>query len=538
MINDLLSKLPGFEQDVIYKLIAYQDLKLCLDVGAAAGVTTQWIKEAGSDETRILGFEPFPGNHAYFLKNTESLSNVELVRKAASSETGTSSFRVLSTVQGNEQGWEEMMGYSSTGFLTKNSDDGPSYTGTGYQNLTVEKVAISDLIDEHVDFVKIDVQGGELDVLKGCEPIIRKYGIDVMYVEFDGDRRIIEFLTSLGYSIFDTDYLLIPKRDDRSLLDDIGFYDFKILNLSTGRKAYRAKLSLADGEYCDFYNSFRDNCGQIYTDLICVSEPFLGEFLQNFMAFSQRYQDAQGRVEARSMKSIPRPLGQPLSQKLMGSTATASPTASLSSVKSSPSTSDQTTSTPSSEPTASTAPSPASSTKVMAVAPVVQESPVTQEQFTPPTSSSISDKSEVSDHQTVSSSNSETNSTPSTVLHSVPSPTSVPSEVSTSAASTAMLGRVIRYYSRWPVVLASMTVIANSLASVSEEPFRLPLSVLSIVSLLFLIGHAASKADYVLAELQKVEAEKQKTIAALERKVTRLSKRKKNRVMGKKPAKR
>jgi len=215
MINDFLAKIPGFKQDVIYSLIAYQDLKLCLDVGAAAGITTRWIKDAGTRETRVIGFEPFPGNHPYFLQNTKTLANVELIPKAASSTTGYSSFRVLSTVQGNEKGWNQMQGYSSTGFLISGEENKPTYSSDGFQELKVETIAIADIIDTHVDFMKIDVQGGEFEVLKGCQRIIQNHGIDVMYVEFDGDRRIIELLSTLGYSIFDTDYLVIPKGDNR-----------------------------------------------------------------------------------------------------------------------------------------------------------------------------------------------------------------------------------------------------------------------------------------------------------------------------------
>lgn len=546
MINDLLSKLPGFEQDIIYKLIAYQDLKLCLDVGAAAGVTTRWIKDAGSDGTRVIGFEPFPGNHSYFLDHTKTLSNIELVKKAAAAQTGTSSFRVLSTVQGSEKGWESMQGYSSTGALIDDVNAQPVHSAAGFQDLNVDTVAIADLVDEHVDFMKIDVQGGELDVIKGCEPIIRKHGIDVMYVEFDGDRRIIEFLTSLGYSIFDTDYLLIPKGDDRSLLDGIGFYDFKVLNLSTGRKAYRAKLSVADGDYCDFYNNVRDNCGQIYTDLICVSEPFLGSFFKHFMAFSQRYLDAQGNTP-RSMKAIPRSLGKPFPKKVapppipLTPSAPPAPTPSPTTqspappapTTSAPTTSAPTTSAPTTSapttlsptPTALTPSSTPSNNKIATatIAPVATATAVEQEPV-PPKKDPMPQRKAVKAEPIAKNTKNVKKPAQSSPVSAAPAPMA---SKEPSSAMTAMLGRILQYYSRWPVVLASVAIALNAVAFGAQGLLGLPLIVLGTLIVLFLVGHAASKADYVLAELQMVNAEHQKTIATLNRQVTRLKKRQK-----------
>lgn len=467
MINDLLAKLPGFKQDIIYKLISYQDLKLCLDVGAAAGVTTRWIKMAGSESTRVVAFEPFPGNHNYFLKNTEQLTNIELVKKAASSTTGVSSFRVLSTVQGGEKGWEKMSGYSSTGFLTSEKKTKPPPASAGFQEFTVDTVAIADLINSHVDFMKIDVQGGEFEVLKGCEPIMLNHGIDVMYVEFDGDRRIIELLNSLGYTIFDTDYLLIPKGDQRSLLDNIGFYDFKELNLSTGRKAYRAKLSLSNEEYCDFFDAFRAQCGQIYTDLICVSEPFLSSFIQNWSAFIADSSSAE-KTGDRPLKSIPRPVGKHLPRP---SAPTRSP-APISTAASS-----------------GGAEHPASSSLPPIPSKQSDSSPTPQRKR-PPQAQPVQNQGKL-------------NAVPAAEVF-IPE---APESAGLVARYSALQSRVINYYSRWPVVLAGGAIAFNTLA-IFETPLRWGFMCLGTSGLLFLIGHAASKADGVLTQIEQLKQDR------------------------------
>ena len=110
MVCHWLSKLRGFQHDVIYELIAYQDLRLCLDIGAAAGAATCRIAEAGTADTRIKAFEPFPGNHQFFRDQTAGLDNVELIERAVSNRSGGSRFHVGTTVTGSKPGWERMRG--------------------------------------------------------------------------------------------------------------------------------------------------------------------------------------------------------------------------------------------------------------------------------------------------------------------------------------------------------------------------------------------------------------------------------------------
>lgn len=59
--------------------------------------------------------------------------------------------------------------------------------------------------DHQIDqchLIKIDVDGRELDVLRGGEQLIKKLR-PLLIVESNGDHRIIEFLTTLGYRVFD-----------------------------------------------------------------------------------------------------------------------------------------------------------------------------------------------------------------------------------------------------------------------------------------------------------------------------------------------
>ncbi|WP_416672052.1 FkbM family methyltransferase [Egbenema bharatensis] len=409
MINDLLFKLLCFKHDVIYDLISYQDLKLCVDVGAAAGVITKKIKQAGTNETKVLAFEPFEGNHQYFLKNTATLKNVELIPKAVSVQSGTAKFQVPSVVAGTERGWEEMIGYSSAGSLV--NDKAGAAQASASREFLVDTVAIDDIVHEHIDFLKVDVQGGELEVLKGCERVICDHGIDVMYVEFSGDERILEFLHAHHYSVFDTDYLIMARNDDPSLIQSSGFYDLNEVNLSNGHKAYHAKLRLVDQEYCSFLRDCRKSFGYVFTDLICVSDRFLDQFVVNLGdLLCETSAEGENKQVVLSMTTN-RKLSAPVNKHIA--------------------------------------------------------------------TSSLSLPMALSSQQ---------NQT----------------KLGTVELATDLLKRIGSYYSRWPIILAILAIFLN-LAMLVSNSYRWFFACSTTVVLLLLIGHAASKADYVLAEVEQIK---------------------------------
>ncbi|PSB68219.1 hypothetical protein C7B61_02055 [filamentous cyanobacterium CCP1] len=233
--------------------------------------------------------------------------------------------------------------------------------------------------------------------------------IDVIYIEFSGDKRILDLLISHQYSIFDTDYLVVPKEQNDSFpekIQDLGFYDFGAVNLSTGKSAYHVKLNLPDREYCSFLKEFGQKYGYIQTDLICVSRKFLPQFIIN--------------------------LGQFLTQ----SNASIQPTKSIASSV------------------------PSVKTKL---------------------------ENQLSQSAALNAKNS-----------------AAPLPNSSTSLATSLLKRIANYYRRWPILLAGIAIAFNLLA-LFDTPYRWIFGTGSTVTLLFLIGHAASKADYVLAEVEKIK---------------------------------
>jgi len=99
MIRHLTENIDKPRRDCVYDILCHLDLGLCVDVGAAAGHMTRRIRRAGGARTRVVAFEPFPGNHEFFHQSTTGLDNVILIKKAISDRVGKAEFTVPSDVR-------------------------------------------------------------------------------------------------------------------------------------------------------------------------------------------------------------------------------------------------------------------------------------------------------------------------------------------------------------------------------------------------------------------------------------------------------
>jgi FkbM family methyltransferase len=260
-------------QHGIYTVLPFMKPGLMLDIGAAAGHYTRLVLSM-SPESRVMAFEPFAGNFPHFEQNIKDDPRVKLVRKAVANTSGEVKFFVSSTVKGTEPGWEKMVGYSSLGRIV---DDAHPRAGDAPSMLACR---LDDEVDEHVRFCKIDVQGGELGVFLGAERLIASHGVDVFFVEFNGEEEILQFLFSRGYIFFDSMYLLVAKKRKP---DPSCWGALCPVKLSTGVEAYNgwAKSSPRDFPgYCQWLLDQGRQIGGVWTDMVCVHRSFLPEFLR------------------------------------------------------------------------------------------------------------------------------------------------------------------------------------------------------------------------------------------------------------------
>ncbi|MFH1154556.1 MAG: FkbM family methyltransferase [Pseudomonadota bacterium] len=168
------------------------------DIGANIGFFTMIAAMLVEKTGYIYAFEPVTGNVENILKNIKlnNFLNITVIDRAVSSSTGKEDF-----------------------YLTKNYG-GHTLSSVAcppdvIAKIIIETVSIDELIAEKKimppDIIKIDVEGAEIDVLKGMVNTLKQYRPTVIY-EID-DRTlsklqnkqedIKDFLYSFGYEIRD-----------------------------------------------------------------------------------------------------------------------------------------------------------------------------------------------------------------------------------------------------------------------------------------------------------------------------------------------
>lgn len=265
----------------------------CVDVGAAAGEATIRLCEQGGAGTRLTAFEPFPGNHPHFTRETAALPNeINLIKKAVSDRAGTTSFVVPSIVDGSVPGWDNYEGYSSVGFIASTS----RFKSLAYQlhgllckvvnrqrahTLTVDTTTIdAEFPKATIDFMKIDVQGAEANVLEGARAALSEGRIHVLYIEWAGERDVLAKLQAHGYTLYDSTYVVCAKAYPDSIHEELGFRAVGEAKLSTGKTAQELVLTTAGLQPERALAELRKKVGGwMQTDLIAVSPSALDSFM-------------------------------------------------------------------------------------------------------------------------------------------------------------------------------------------------------------------------------------------------------------------
>jgi FkbM family methyltransferase len=130
--------------------------QVAVDVGANIGYFTLLFARLVGPSGRVIAFEPHAGNFRLLESNVAAngYANVELRQQAVGDRTGSAPLYLSSVNPGDHR----LVGRG------------------GGESLTVDVVALDHKLPElrgKLDWVKIDVQGGELDVLNGMRSLIR-----------------------------------------------------------------------------------------------------------------------------------------------------------------------------------------------------------------------------------------------------------------------------------------------------------------------------------------------------------------------------
>jgi FkbM family methyltransferase len=164
-----------------------------IDVGANAGVYAFSAATRVGSEGKVIAIEPFPACVGY-LEETCRVNQFDWVKvygAAASDRTGN----VRLSIQGASE-LNEII-----------ADD--EVTASSAQYIEVPCLTLDSLIEKEnlraVDIMKLDAEGHEINVLRGCQHLLEKFQPVILYENIAGGQgnnlEVAEFLTQNGYQL-------------------------------------------------------------------------------------------------------------------------------------------------------------------------------------------------------------------------------------------------------------------------------------------------------------------------------------------------
>jgi len=170
---------------------------LVIDVGGYAGVTAQWFARRAD---RVIVFEPLPDSAANIKEvlRVRGLTNVSVHELAISDHSGTAELHV-----------HEHKGHNSLGRTN---------SSRCLYSLQVPTTTLDAFAKEHaigyVDFLKVDVEGFELEVFRGAAQLLASTRIGAILFESSASTvasigkttaAVHDLLTSYAYVVTDLD---------------------------------------------------------------------------------------------------------------------------------------------------------------------------------------------------------------------------------------------------------------------------------------------------------------------------------------------
>lgn len=191
--------------------------KLGLDIGANLGIYSYAISK---NSKKCIALEPHP-DYAKRLKCLR-IENIIVLNYAASDKSGDTTL----TIPDNK------VGLASISQNRFKSDEIISFINL--KKIKVKTVLLDEIINDPIDFIKIDTEGHELEVLKGSIKILKKYKPNLL-IEIEEKNKsnqcinVFNFLEELKYHCFFLkEDIIFPikyfnsKKDQLDLLDSQG----------------------------------------------------------------------------------------------------------------------------------------------------------------------------------------------------------------------------------------------------------------------------------------------------------------------------
>lgn len=183
------------------RLLANRDVKIIFDVGAFQGNTVNTYTRLFPGAL-VHAFEPTPAVYETLAARYANTPTVETHQAAVGATDGQCTFHMAS----------EHPTFNSTFALIPNKREAKEQN----DQIVVDMVALDAFCTRHhieeIDAIKFDIQGGELDALRGASGLLSAHKIGCVYMEcqivplYEGQPLIHDLLSIMhdfGYALYD-----------------------------------------------------------------------------------------------------------------------------------------------------------------------------------------------------------------------------------------------------------------------------------------------------------------------------------------------
>lgn len=174
-----------------YKFKTPKDRPKIIDCGSYIGTSILYFK-INYPNADVIGFEPDESNYAILKENLDNwnFSDTKVLNAAVWVKNGTISFH-------------------STGNMVSKIETGIDKSA----NIkTVNSVRLNDLLIEEIDFLKIDIEGAEYEVLKDCQDNL--INVQNLFIEYHGNYDEIFKLNEIFQMLLQKKFKYYIKEAD------------------------------------------------------------------------------------------------------------------------------------------------------------------------------------------------------------------------------------------------------------------------------------------------------------------------------------
>jgi FkbM family methyltransferase len=287
IVNYNLSKKKILDINSIFKIFSKLKIKffVMIDGGAGFGETSKAMLSVLEKNGKIFAFEPNRDNHKFLKFNDR---RIILKKQALYSSTKNINFFIPSKVTESNSKWRKYKGYSSVGHIF-NLDKKKNifYTFIKFflykfffkKIKSVSAIRLDNILQTNcpIDFVKLDLQGGEYEALKGFGKKINQ--TKYFWIEYTGDTRIFKFFPRNKFNIYDANYMSF--KISKKCLESKGLKVVKKFITSNNKESLISHRIKKIKNYTKWFNEI-NSYGFIQTDLFIINKDYKNKKLKFF----------------------------------------------------------------------------------------------------------------------------------------------------------------------------------------------------------------------------------------------------------------